>query len=45
MEKSNLRERVLLGMPITKEEEAFFLLFVASYEEAMIYLDIKRWRK
>lgn len=42
MNNEKLRARALLGLPITAKEEAIFLLFVATYEEAMLYLKYKR---
>ena len=42
MNTEELRAKALLGLPITAKEEAIFLLFVATYDEAMLYLDYKR---
>lgn len=42
MDIKKLRARALLGLPITAKEEAIFLLFIATYDEAMLYLDYKR---
>jgi hypothetical protein len=45
MQKERIKAKAMLGLKLTKQEESYFLLFIASYKERYEYYNFKRRRE
>ena len=39
MNEESIRNKVILGLPLTQEERAIYLLFISTEEEAKLFLE------
>ena len=45
MLKNKIRAKIVLGLPLTKRERAYYLLFISTIEEAKEYLEKEEEQK